>query len=410
MKTFIVSILFIVMASSSALSQQYLERQFKGFVNPDELVTLSSNLPFDQAILLLSKISESMKGKRVVSTFQSIDPIGLEIENMQYEKALVVLVQYKGLIFEEKDDVIIVKKRGEKIDTRTADTYVPVNEREVKISAVFFEMEVNEARKRGIDWKVLFEKRSLELGGLLGVDKDQSQTQGTTTTQEPTFDFGVKSDFNVGNFFGEATAIFKFFENENLGEVIASPNIVVRDGRLGRIQVGSDISIKQRDFAGNVVENFFSTGSIINVTPHVINEEGIDYILLKITAERSSYVPDPSTTIINKTSAATEVIMLDGEETIIGGLFVNDNVKIRTGVPFLKDLPWYVFGLKYIFGTDEVRVAKKELVILLKAELVPMLKDRLAGTSSNAPIKDEILKQREKLKVYQFNQQLGLEN
>ena len=39
-----------------------------------------------------------------------------------------------------------------------------------------------------------------------------------------------------------------------------------------------------------------------------------------------------------------------------------------------------------------------------------MLKDRLAGTSSNAPIKDEILKQREKLKVYQFNQQLGLEN
>ena len=410
MKAFILSIILVAVLSLPAFSQQYLERQFKGYVNPDELVTLSSNLPFDQAIALISKVSESMKGKRVVSTYQSVDPIGLEIENMQYEKALVVLVQYKGLIYEEKEDVIIVKKKGEKIDTRTADTYVPVSEREVKISAVFFEIEVNEARKRGIDWKVLFEQKSLELGGILGVDKTKTQTQQSTTSQEPSFDLGVKGDFNIGNFFGEATAIFKFFETENLGEVIASPNIVVRDGRQGRIQVGSDISIKQRDFAGNVVENFFSTGSIINVTPYVINEEGIDYILLKITAERSSYVPDPSTTIINKTTASTEVIMLNGEETVIGGLFVNDNVKIRSGVPFLKDLPWYVLGLRYIFGTDEIRVAKKELVILLKTELVPTLKDRLAGVNSTTPIKDEVLKQREKLKIYQFNQQSGSEN
>lgn len=409
MKTFILSFLLIIV-SLPVLSQQYLERQFKGYVNPDELVTLSSNLPFDQAISLLSKVSESMKGKKVVSNYQSVEPIGLDIENMQYEKALVVLVQYRGLILEEKDDVTIIKKRGEKIDTRTADTYVPVSEREVKISAVFFEMEVNEARRRGIDWKVLFEKRSLELGGILGNDPTNTQQSTGTTAKEPSFDLGVKSDFSAGNFFGEATAIFKFFENENLGEVIASPNIVVRDGRQGRIQVGSDISIKQRDFAGNVVENFFQTGSIINVTPYVINEEGIDYILLKITAERSSYVPDQTTTIINKTTASTEVIMLNGEETIIGGLFVNDNVKIRSGVPFLKDLPWYVFGLRYIFGTDETRVAKKELVILLKTELVPTLKDRLAGATSTAPIKEEVLKQRERLKLYQFNQQSGIEN
>jgi type IV pilus assembly protein PilQ len=79
-------------------------------------------------------------------------------------------------------------------------------------------------------------------------------------------------------------------------------------------------------------------------------------------------------------------------------------------VPFLKDLPWYVFGLRYLFGSDEVRLSKKELVILLKAELVPTLKDRLAGINSTAPVRDEVLKQREKLKMYQFNQQLGNDN
>lgn len=405
MKKIILTLVLVLFVAAAGLSQQYLERQFKGYINPDELVTMSANLPFDKAVELLSKVSESMKGKRVVSTFQSIDPIGIEIENMQYEKALVVMVQFRGLMYEEKEDVIIIKKRGEKVDNRSADTYVPVDSREVKISAVFFEMDVNEARKRGVDWKVIFEKKGLDLGGLLGIDKTKTQTEGATTVQEPTFDLGVAGDFNIGNFFGEATAIFKFFETENIGEVIASPNVVVRDGKQGRIQVGSDISIKQKDFAGNVVENFFSTGSIINVTPFVISEEGIDYVLLKIVAERSTFVPDPSNTIINKTQASTEVIMLNGEETIIGGLFVNDEVKIRSGVPILKDLPWYVFGLRYLFGSDEVRLIKKELVILLKAELLPTLKDRLAGTNSTSPIKDEVLRQREKLRMYHFNQQ-----
>ncbi len=409
MKTIILSVVLTALVSITSLSQQYLERQFKGYINPDELVTMSANLPFDQAVELLSKVSENMKGKRIVSTVQSTEPIGIEIENMQYQKALVVVVQYRGLIYEEKEDVIIIKKKGEKVDNRTADTYVPVDGREVKISAVFFEMDVNEAKKRGVDWKLMFEGKGIDLGGLLGVDRTKSQTT-TTTVQEPTFDIGVASDFTLGNFFGEVTAIFKFFETEDIGEVIASPNIVVRDGRLGRIQVGSDISIKQKDFAGNVVENFFSTGSIINVTPHVINEEGIDYILLKIDAERSSFVPDEANTIINKTQASTEVVMLNGEETIIGGLFVNSEVKIRSGVPILKDLPWYVFGLRYLFGREETTITKKELVILLKAELVPTLKDRLAGTTSTAPLRDEVIKQREKIKTYQFNLQSGSGN
>jgi type IV pilus assembly protein PilQ len=411
MKTIIISFVLVIVTSFTVFSQQYLERQLKGAINPDELVTMSANLPFDQAVSLLSKVSENIKGKRVVSTYQSSDPIGLEIENMQYQKAMVVLVQYRGLIFDEKEDVIIIKKRGETVDNRTEDNYAPVSTREVKISAVFFEMDMNQARERGVDWKVLLGGKGVDFGGLLGIDRTKSQTQGQgAQIQEPTFDVGVSGDFNVGNLFGEATAVFKFFENENMGEVIASPNIVVRDGRQGRIQVGQDISIKQKDFAGNIVENFFSTGSIINVTPHVINEDGVDYILLKITAERSSFVPDQVNTIISKTQAATEVIMLNGEETIIGGLFVNNEVKIRSGVPFLKDLPWYVFGLRYIFGREETSLIKKELVILLKAELVPTLKDRLAGNPSASPLRDEVLRQRDKIKIYQFNQQSGIGN
>ena len=46
-------------------------------------------------------------------------------------------------------------------------------------------------------------------------------------------------------------------------------------------------------------------------------------------------------------------------------------------MPFLKDLPWYVLGLRYLFGYEQEEVTKKELVILMKAELVPTLQERI---------------------------------
>jgi type IV pilus assembly protein PilQ len=69
--------------------------------------------------------------------------------------------------------------------------------------------------------------------------------------------------------------------------------------------------------------------------------------------------------------------MLDGEETIIGGLYNSENDVVRQGIPFLKDLPWYVFGLRYLFGYNREETIKKELVILIKAELVPTLQERI---------------------------------
>jgi type IV pilus assembly protein PilQ len=264
-----------------------------------------------------------------------------------------------------------------------------------------------------MDWKFLLQKDGLEFGVTSGIDREkveqqQQQQGGSSGGQQqgvtPDFLINSKSEFDLGSFFGEATALFQFFESENVGEIIASPNITVRDGIKGRIQVGSDFSIKQRDFSGNIIENFFSTGSIIEVTPFVYSEEGVDYLLLSINVERSSFIPDPLTTEIRKTAANTQVLMLNGEETIIGGLFINEETNVRTGIPFLKDLPWWVFGLRYIFGADETRINKKELIILLKADLVPTLKTRQTAPKSNTPIKDEVKRYRDKVKYYQFNQ------
>lgn len=404
MKTLTITLLLIFGLVFQSYSQQYLEKEFKGYTNPEELVTMSASLPFNQAIDLLSKTSEKFTGKNIVSTVNSNAPIGIEINNMPYDKALVVVVQYNGYAYEEKENVIVVKKREETDQNRTADNYAPVDAREVKISAVFFEQDVNKSRERGIDWKFLLSGRGIDLGSELttGATPVQSSVTGTQT-QENNFNVNGDGTFQTGNFFGEATAVFKFLEDDGVGEIIASPNVIVREGQAGRIQVGSDFSVKQRDFAGNVVEKFFPTGTIIEVTPYVYTEDGINYTLLKLNVERSSFVAGETTTEIKKTTATTQIVMLDGEETILGGLYDNEQTTDRVGIPFLKDLPWWFFGIRYLAGSDKVVDNKKELVILIKAELVPTLKERLAGPKPENPIKDEILKNRERIKYYQLN-------
>jgi len=377
--------------------QKYWERRLKDYNNPDELVTMSQSLPFSEAIALLSKVSESTTGKRIVSTVVSDKPIGLEIENIPYDKALFMIVQYNGYVIEEKEDVIVIK-RVQQEEVKPEDIYASVDSREVKISAVFFEVDVAETKERGIDWKFLLSQNGLDLGTELNT---RTQAQNQSAANPSQFNVSGSGDFNLGDFYGQATAMFRFFESEGLGEIIASPNITVRDKRQGRIQVGSDFSVRTRDFAGNTVEKFFPTGTIIEVTPHVYREEGIDYILLNIQVERSSFQLNEQTTEIKKTNAATQVLMLNGEETILGGLFVNEETITRNGIPFLKDLPWWVFGIRYLTGSDQTLVRKKELVILLKTELLPTLKERLENPTQN-PLNSEVIKQNNRIKYYQM--------
>ena len=405
MKNIIIYLVLSFFFVLQAFPQQYWERQFKTSQNPDELVTMSETLPFDQAIELLSKVSESVSGRRIVSTATRQEPIGIEITNMPYDKALLMIVNFAGLQYEMKEDVIVVKSKEGPAFEQSPETYAPITQREVRISAVFCEIDVLESRKIGFDWRVLLSGEQTNIGGVLRTETETSQSQEGGSTSgglQPEFKLGVTSDFRIGDFFGQATAVFKFFEANGLGEIISNPSIVVRDRNEGRIQIGSDFSVRTRDFAGNTTEKFFPTGTIIIVTPYIHKEGGLDYILLNVAVERSSFSTSETTTEIKKTTAATQVIMLNGEETAIGGLFLNEEAISRSGIPFLKDLPWWVFGIRYLTGYDQTIVRKKELVILLKTELIPTLQERFENPQWENVLRREMDEGRNRVKLYQF--------
>lgn len=398
-KIFIFFILIIF--SNPILSQQDLEKTLSGYVSPEEIVSISEYVAFDKAIDILSQVSEKRTGKKIISTVGLTSPIGVEINRLPYMKALIVIVQYNNLEFEEREGVIVVRKKEGEKKALTDEIYASIDSREVKISAVFFEADVSELRERGINWEWLMSSSGVTLGSNLRSFNQAKETESAAGSAQnpPEYLLNSLSKFTSGKWEGSVEGVFKFFESENLGEIIARPKVTVRDKMKGRIQIGSDISIKQRDFAGNVIDVFFSTGTIIDVEPRIYNEGGQDYILLKVTVERSSAIPGEITTEIKKTTVSTDLMMLSGEEKVIGGLFINEDVNVRQGIPFFKDLPWWVFGLRYLTGYDKVQTNKKEVIILLQVELVPTLKDRVAQKKENE-IEKQIVEDHQNLEKY----------
>lgn len=392
MKKLITICLFLLFLAN-ANAQVDLKQKLQGYVNPGELVTLSEAIPFDQAIQVLSTVSEKISGKRIVSTAGLTVPIGVELDKIQYKKALFIIAQYHNLIVEETESVLIVKKKDSGKEQLTAEVYASVDDREVKITALMFEANVSEMQERGINWQFLLSRAGLSIGGDFTSVQQQQQSSSTTTQVQqkpPAFDLSSASTFEMGKFKGNATALFRFFESENLGEIFARPTVTVRNNIQGRAQVGSDFSIKERDFAGNLIDKFYSTGTIIEVTPHIYNEDGIDYILLQLKVERSTAIPDVISTEIRKTQATTSVMLLDGEETAIGGLIVYEQTTVRRGIPILKDLPWWVLGIRYLAGYDSKEVAKKEIIMLIQAQILPSLKDRVSKQRENEVLKKQV--------------------
>ena len=367
-----------------AQGDQAWRKGTREYTSPQELVSIAPTTTLDKALAAISEISKKFTGKIIVDTEHRTMPINVDIQGMQWKDALESICRKNDIWLTEYENYIqIGAGTGSEAGKGQAGSISPTGpggggggsteiqkepanfrSREVRISTVFFEVNLTKLDQAGIDWSFMKSTSNVDINSsFLGATQVTSTIFKTEVTPHVSF---ANLDF-----------IANIFSNYQLGEIMSSPQVVVRSGQEGRIQVGQDFSIRERDFAGNLIDKFYSAGTIAKVTPQVITEQGVNFIHMNVDVERSSVQPGAISTIINKTKATTNLLLLDGEETIIGGLYNSEVDVIRVGIPFLKDLPWYVFGLRYLFGFNSDNLVKKELVILLKAELVPTLQERI---------------------------------
>ncbi len=404
-RSIIIAASFMIFAVSLT-AQNNRERRLllNDYVSPEELVSMSKSLPFDKAVLLFSDFSKKYMNKIIVDVSNNKKPIGVDIENTYWYQAFEGVLRTNGMWYDEREEFFYVY--SQKDSQRTSDGAtgsaprtaaqidstgkVLLKQRDVKISTVFFTVDVLKSYNAGINWSLFYSGDTTQAGSRptqFGTDfyggftdpKAQSSGSGSSSSGSGTaISPGFFGRFVPAISFTNITALVNFFQSNQLGDVLSGPQIVVSSGKQGKIQVGQDIFITTRDIAGNTIQQPLSSGIIIDVKPMVYEENDIKFINLDVKAERSTASPGP---VINKSSASTFNVLYDGEEMVMGGLYTNIETEERGGVPVLKDLPWWVFGLKYLFGYDKQTTSTQELIILLKAELIPTLEERVANAA-----------------------------
>ena len=393
----------IITCFTQVVYPQSEERPPREFTNPEEMISFDRRTPFPDAIEVLTNYAQQYENRFIIDRTNTTGPIGVSLPAMHWKDALNYIMRVQKLVVLESEDILeIVTEQeaaaltaseesvqssgisGEELDgiAITTDT------REVRINATFFEGNKRALQEIGVDWSTISSSVPDNISDFIGDEASEGlpstefdgrfvsvSAKGAQNVSQSVF----SSIVNFGDIGGgiEVQALFSAFEADNLGQILATPSVKVMDGQEGRIQVGQDFSIKQRDFAGNVTDQFFSTGTILLVRPQIVEVGDTTLIYLELEAERSSAQPDPVSTVINKQQANTHALLLDGESTVIAGLYRTEESEVRRGIPILKDLPGWFFGLKYLFGYNSVDQLESELVVLLQAELEDPLNERI---------------------------------
>ncbi len=413
MKKYSLLLWFSLLLLSGSLTAQPRDVRLKskGYVNPQEIVSLDSTMRMDQALLVIGELSKQFAGKIIIDLEKRKSPIGVYIVNQHWRDALDMILSRNGLTYIEEADYIRIVSQGATVSSgqSAGSPNVPteppptLGARDVKISAVFFSTNLDRLQNYGISWDFFRSKPKeprMNFYNSAGISRGDTISPIPPNTERPALDRALGSLSSPPEFkFANIDALVKFFGSNELGEVITSPELMVRNGKKGIIQVGKNIFVTTRDVAGNPINTQIQTGTIIDVTPTVYSQADTDFIYLDLSVEQSDAVAGQTGPEINKTQVKTHALLFDGEETVIGGLYTTLENERREGVPILKDLPWWFFGLRYVFGSETKQKSKSELIILLKAELSKPIRGRM----NNRLSQDELLngKRREMQREYE---------
>jgi type IV pilus assembly protein PilQ len=161
----------------------------------------------------------------------------------------------------------------------------------------------------------------------------------------------------------------------NMSDIQAVPSVMVLDNQQARIQVGQETPLRTIDAGATgagaggqlptATVQLQETGIILQVTPHVTNNENI---LLDLLAERSDAQLAESDVgfIFNTQNAQTRVLVEDGETVVIGGLTVTEKSDVRSGIPLLMELPL----IGKLFRVDREQTVQRDLIILVTPHIV----------------------------------------
>ncbi|MFL5373341.1 MAG: type IV pilus secretin PilQ, partial [Myxococcales bacterium] len=340
----------------------------------------------------------------------SLQPLRVRLVPVNYAKAQDMADRLKDTLTERgsvsvdaRTNTLIVKDvqeallRAEGI-VRNLDTQTP----EVLIESRIVEASTNFARQVGVQWggQVLVGPATGNSTGLVfpnvvntagAADDPAAPLGGLLGVSVPNFAVNMPAPiglnngggigFVLGSAGGAAQLNLRLSAAENSGTIktISSPRAVTLDNVEATIGQGVSIPYAQTSAAG-VNTTFIEARLELRVTPHV-TQEGSVQMRVNVTNNQ----PNPQLTgangqpSISRREAKTEVLVKDGDTTVIGGIYTRQNSEAFNEVPYLSKIP--ILG--WLFKKKAVSDNRTELLIFITPRIVNRSQSVVAAGSTN---------------------------
>jgi type II secretory pathway component GspD/PulD (secretin) len=192
---------------------------------------------------------------------------------------------------------------------------------------------------------------------------------GVTPFQGSTFRFN-----SVSSHRGTVGGLVQMFVERGKGQILSQPRVLVKADQTATIFTGDNVpypvSVTTQPVGGAITQfGYKDAGVRLEVTPHLAAPGQVALRLKPEVISTFGFVellPGVQAPQFTVRSVSTELIVRDGEEVVIGGLFRRDKTLIRRGLPFLSDIP--ILG--YAFGKTEETEIVQEILFFIKPTII----------------------------------------
>lgn len=182
--------------------------------------------------------------------------------------------------------------------------------------------------------------------------------------QAPGFSYTVTSANAV-------RAVVNALAEKSLVNVISTPSVLVLDNHTAAIHVGDQQPIQTRQLVtdgGNITNSieYKDTGVKLEVTPSV-NDGGL--VTLDVNQSVTDVGPEDAATgqrSFLERNVSSRIAVRNGESVVLGGLITDNASVVKSGVPYLMDIP--VLG--NLFRTNRDTTKRVELLVFITPKVV----------------------------------------
>ena len=156
-------------------------------------------------------------------------------------------------------------------------------------------------------------------------------------------------------------------EEENKGEIIASPRIIAANQQKARIEQGTEIPSTESASSGPTTVSFKKAVLSLEVTPHITpdNKVILDLIITQDTRGDTVQTGTGEAVSIDTQEIQTQVLVENGQTIVLGGIFQQQIINTTNKVPVLGDIPY----VGRLFKSTSEFNEKRELLIFVTPKI-----------------------------------------